>query len=153
MLPLSQILISKKILQIFKSVSHKFHHLHLLYVSEIYIVVKTSKFDNVMKHPKLQVTECPLFSVIQPPIFPLPPFHSAPQAFHTDESSVGSETQAHRVFQTAAGRQRTWLTVVKEVSQSGPGNNTDNKQISIKDKKWAGNLEAQVWVFSPIAML
>lgn len=49
-----------------------------------------------------------------------------PYASPTDQSSVGSEAQGCRVFHTAAGRQRTWQAVVKEISQSGPGNKTTN---------------------------
>lgn len=66
-----------------------------------------------------------------------PPFAAIPQASRTDKSSVGPEAQSDGVLQTAAGLRRTWVTVVKKVSQSRPckHKHIHNKQVSINDNK------------------
>lgn len=62
---------------------------------------------------------------------------------HTDESGVGSEAQACRVLQTAAGSHIAGLAVTEEVSQSGPGNNTHNTHLaSHTDSEGGSNSEA-----------
>lgn len=67
------------------------------------------------------------------PISVSPPFPPIPQASRTDKSSVGPEAQSYGVLQTAAGLRRTWVTVVKKVSQSRPckHKHKHNKQVSV----------------------
>lgn len=50
--------------------------------------------------------------------------------FSTYESGIGSETEACWIFQAAAGCQMRRLAVIEEISQSGPGNNTNKQSIS-----------------------
>lgn len=57
-------------------------------------------------------------------------FSLLPRVFSTYESGIGSETEACWIFQAAAGCQMRRLAVIEEISQSGPGNNTNNKSIS-----------------------
>lgn len=72
-------------------------------------------------------------------------FHSSfSPPSHTNKSSVGPEAQGHWVLQTAAGLQRTWVAVVKKISQSRPWNHIHNVQISMKCTKiteWRRNPE------------
>lgn len=86
---------------------------------------------------------------MQPIPHPIPLQHAS----RTDESGVGSEAQPRWVFQTAAGCHRTWLAVTEKISQSGPGNNTNNKQSASNIGSEQGNLEVHFGVLSPIAMI
>lgn len=67
----------------------------------------------------------------------------------TDESSVGSKAEACWVFETAAGSHRRWLAVIKKISQSGPGNNTNNNSHQTQEmSRKFGWLRMSVCVFS-----